>query len=61
MFQRVKNSYQVTAICKNGDKEGTYTFVESYDDDWGDIASSKFYDEFGVQPNEMSLISREQI
>ena len=61
MFQQVKNNYQTTATCKNGEKEGTYTFIESYDDDWSDIASSMFYDEFGVSPNEMHLISREKV
>ena len=61
MFQRNKNSYRIVALCKNEDKEGRYTFIEDYDEDWGTIASQKFYDEFGVYPVEVELESREKL
>ena len=53
MFQTNKNSYQITAVCKNGEKEGRYTFIEGPDTDWGEIAKQMFFDEFGVYPTEM--------
>ena len=61
MFQRVKNNYRVVVVCKNGDIEATYTFVESYDDNWDEMAESRFYEEFGIRPMEMKLLSREKI
>ena len=61
MFQRNKNSYRVVVFCKNGDKENRYTFIEDYDDDWGEVAKQKFYNEFGIYPNEMSLEVREKL
>ena len=61
MFRKVKNNYRIVAVCTNGDKEGRYTFVESYDDDCGSIAEEKFYDEFGVNPTRIKLESREKI
>ena len=61
MFQKVKNNYKTVAICRNGKNEGTYTFIESYDDDWSTVAASMFYKEFGIEPTEMSLKSREKI
>lgn len=61
MFRKVKNNYKTVAICKNGDKEGTYTFIESYDDDWSTVAATMFFKEFGIEPTEMHLKSREKI
>ena len=61
MFQRVKNNYEDVAVCRSGDNEGTYSFIESYDDDWGEIASEKFREEFGENPREMELVSRTKI
>ena len=61
MFNRVKNNYRDVVVCSDGENEGRYTFTESYDDDWSEIASQKFEDEFGTKPNRMSLESREQI
>ncbi len=61
MFQQAKYSYRITAVCTNGDKEGRYTFVQNYDDDWGEIAEQLFYDEFGVNPTEMKIESRERL
>lgn len=61
MFQKVKNNYRVAVVCRQGDKEGRYTFTESYDDDWGEIAKRMFYEEFGVNPAEVSIISRERL
>lgn len=61
MFQKVKNNYRIVAVCTNGDKKGRYTFTESYDDDWSEIAERKFYEEFGVNPTRMSVESREKI
>lgn len=42
MFQRSKTSYNIVAFCKNGDNQATYSFIENYDEHWGDIASSYF-------------------
>lgn len=61
MFQTNKNSYEVVVICKNGDKEGRYTIIEDYDENWDTLASQMFYDEFGINPTEMKVISREKI
>lgn len=61
MFQRNKNNYNIVAICRNGDKEGTYEFIENYDECWCDIARDLFYDEYGVEPTSQSLISREKV
>ena len=61
MFQRVKNNYRDVAVCRNNEHEGRYTFIESYDDDWGEIAEAKFRDQFGENPTEVSLESREKI
>ena len=61
MFQKNKNSYRTTVICINGNKIGTYTFIESSDDDWSNIASQMFYNEFGFYPTEMRVEIREVI
>ena len=61
MFNRVKNNYRDIAVCTDGKNEGTYTFIESYDDVWSDIAEKKFEEEFGTKPNSSTLISREKI
>ena len=61
MFNRNKNSYRIVAVCKNSDKEGRYTFIDDYDEDWGTIASRMFYDEFGVSPTKMAIETRERI
>ena len=61
MFQRNKNSYRIVAICTNGDKEGRYTLIEDYDNNWDTIAEQMFYNEFGVNPTEMRLESRERL
>ena len=61
MFNRVKNNYRIVAVCSNGDNEGRYTFIQSYDDDWGEIAAEKFEDEFGKKPREIRLVSRETV
>ena len=45
MFQTNKNSYRIVSVCRNGDKEGRYTFIENYDENWDTIASQMFYDE----------------
>ena len=61
MFQRVKNSYKNVAVCRNKENEGRYSFIENYDDDWGEIAESKFREEFGVNPTHIELESREKM
>lgn len=61
MFQRVKNNYEDVAVGRNGDKEGRYTFTESYDDDWGEIVKEKFREEFGENPREVELESRRKV
>lgn len=61
MFQRSKTNYNLVVLCENGDKRATYSFVQNYDEAWDDIASSLFYNEYGIQPNKMSVISREKI
>ena len=61
MFQKVKNNYEDVAVCRNGDNEGTYSFIENYDDDWSETASEKFRKEFGENPREMKLVSRTKI
>ena len=61
MFQRNKNSYRIVAVCRNGVQEGRYTFIEGYDEDWFTIASRMFYVEFGINPIEGHLISRERL
>lgn len=61
MFQTNKNSYRIVAICTNGDKEGRYTFIEDYDENWDTIAGRMFFDEFGVNPTEMRIESRERL
>lgn len=61
MFQRNKNSYKIVAVCTNGDKKGRYTFIEDYDENWDTIAERMFYNEFGVNPTEMKIESRERI
>ena len=58
MFQRNKNNYEIVAECSNGEHTEEYTFTVDYDDDWGDIAAELFYDDFGVNPNHIHLISR---
>ena len=58
MFEIVKNICYITALCKNGEIEGTYSFVERWNEYWGEIASLKFYNEFGVYPKEISMLSR---
>lgn len=61
MFQSNKNSYRIVAVCKNGDYEGRYSFIENHDEDWGTIAEGMFYDEFGVASTETYLESRETL
>lgn len=61
MFQTNKNSYKIVAVCRNGDKEGRYTFIEDYDENWDTIANRMFYDEFGVTPTEMEIESRKRL
>ena len=61
MFQTNKNSYEIVAVCKKGDKEGRYTFIEDYDDNWSDIAEEMFYDEFGEYPTSSTLESRRKL
>ena len=61
MFNRVKNNYRVVVRCSDGQHEGIYTFIESYDDDWGEIAAQKFKDEYGNKPTSMSVVSREKV
>lgn len=61
MFQTNKNSYRVVVICTNGDKEGRYTVIEDYDDNWDTIAEQMFFNEFGEKPTEMRVESRERI
>lgn len=61
MFNRVKNNYRDVAVCSDAENEGRYTFIESYDDDWGEIAERKFEEEFGTKPTRISLESREKI
>ena len=56
MFNRVKNNYRDVAVCTDGKNEGKYTFTESYDDVWSDIAEKKFEEEFGTKPNSSTLI-----
>lgn len=53
MFEKSKISHQYTVTCKNGDKTGTYTFIASPDDEYGQIAERMFFDEFGIYPNEI--------
>ena len=61
MFNRVKNNYRDVAVCSDGEHEGRYTFTESYDDDWSELAAEQFEEEFGTKPNSMTLESREKI
>ncbi len=61
MFQRNKNNYRIVAECTNGDKIGRYTFIDGPDDDWGEIAAKMFFDEFGVKPTLIQMISREKL
>lgn len=61
MFNRVKNSYCDVVVCSDGENEGTYTFTENYDDDWGSIAKRKCQDEFGTEPSSIKLESREKL
>ena len=60
MFQISKTNYYVVVLCENGDKQATYSFIQNYDETWDDIASSMFYNEFGIKPNRMSIISKEK-
>ena len=61
MLQTNKNSYRVIVVCRNGEKEGRYTFIEDYDETWETIACQMFYDEYGVNPTEMKIESREKL
>ena len=61
MFQRNKFNYKIVATCTNGDKKGTYTFIENYDENWDEIAASMFKDEFGIEPTCMEINSREKV
>lgn len=58
MFQRNKNNYEITAECSNNQHNEEYTFTVDYDDDWGEVAEELFYDDFGVNPTRIRLISR---
>ena len=57
MFQKSKISHQVEAYCTDGVNEATYTFIEDYDEYWGDIVKQKFFEEFGVYPTSMKRVS----
>lgn len=61
MGLRAKNSYRDVAVCRNKEKEGRYSFIENFDDDWGEIAEAKFREEFGVNPTQIEIESREKI
>lgn len=58
MFQRNKNSYEITAECSNNQYSEEYTFTVDYDDDWGEVAKEFFYDDFGINPTRVQLVSR---
>ncbi|WIF88315.1 hypothetical protein [Acholeplasma laidlawii] len=57
MFQQNKINHQVTATCTDGVNTATYTFIESWDDNWYKIAAEKFLEEFGTEPTNIKRVS----
>lgn len=63
MFQKSKTCYKIVALCENEDenKKSTYTFTLDYDDVLDEVLNQKFFDEFGIYPTHIQIISREAI
>lgn len=61
MFNKNKINHKVVVTCSNENHTATYSFIESYDENWCDKAEKLFYEEFGEYPKESYGDSYERV